>query len=58
MSENRTYDRWLALAKAKGWKLPANCVFPDESWISYWQGCERADSDPSYGRPVAPHRSA
>lgn len=52
------YDRLYALAREKGWRTPVNPVFPADSWILYWQACERYLLNPAAGRPIPPHRSA
>jgi hypothetical protein len=51
------YNALWQEARNKGWKIPINNAFPDHSWIGYWRGCQRHETDPTTGRPVPPHRS-
>lgn len=51
------WNYWQGRAVAKGWKLPGGSPLPNESWIAYWQACQRYEDDPTSGRPVIPHRS-
>lgn len=52
------FERLKRKAEKKGWKVPVNDVFPNESWIHYWRACEEYARNPESGRPVPPHRSA
>jgi hypothetical protein len=50
------FQRLFKKAQKKGWKTPTNNVFPEETWIAYWQACEEYERNPEAGRPVVPHR--
>jgi hypothetical protein len=56
------YESWKRLAEQRGWKVPLNDAFPDQTWIDYWAAMAKyetqlAAGDPDPGRPVVPHRS-
>ncbi len=52
------YNTWWRTGRRKGWKLPVNTAFSDDSWLAYWKAMDRYEHGESTGRPVPPHRSA
>lgn len=63
MTTTIVYEKWKRHAAARGWNLPVNDSFSQDSWVNYWIAMDEYERkvnagnlDP--GRPVAPHRSA